>query len=204
MYLSPYTVSGHNVCASASKGCIAGCLNTSGRGRMNSVQQARLNRTKLFFEDRKSFEEQLFSEVSAFKTKCNKLGLKPAVRLNGTSDLMWESMLPSIFTTFGDIQFYDYTKHFKRMLKYIKGELPKNYHLTFSRSETNQSQCETVLECGGSVAVVFKSKQLPEYYVGYKVHNADETDLRFLDKPGVQGLYAKGKAKRDTSGFVVS
>jgi hypothetical protein len=35
------------------------------------------------------------------------------------------------------------------------------------------------------------------------VFNGDESDLRFLDPQGViVGLYAKGKAKKDTSGFV--
>jgi len=44
---------------------------------------------------------------------------------------------------------------------------------------------------------------MPETYNGLPVFNGDESDLRFLDPQGViVGLYAKGKAKKDTSGFV--
>ena len=56
---------------------------------------------------------------------------------------------------------------------------------------------------GMNVAVVFK-KELPDTYFGKKVINGDDTDLRFLDEKNViVGLKAKGKAKKDTSGFVV-
>jgi len=44
---------------------------------------------------------------------------------------------------------------------------------------------------------------MPETYEGTPVFNGDDSDLRFLDPKGVVvGLYAKGKAKKDTSGFV--
>jgi hypothetical protein len=103
---------------------------------------------------------------------------------------------------FKDVQFYDYTK------------LPKpykrtrsNYDITFSRSETNEKDCLDALANGINVAVVFstkKNEKLPDSYLGYEVISGDEHDLRFLDKKGViVGLTAKGKAKRDTSGFVV-
>jgi hypothetical protein len=37
----------------------------------------------------------------------------------------------------------------------------------------------------------------------FPVINGDETDLRFLDAKGViVGLRAKGKARKDTTGFV--
>jgi hypothetical protein len=50
---------------------------------------------------------------------------------------------------------------------------------------------------------VFK-KELPAKHLGWKVINGDETDLRFLDEKNViVGLVAKGKAKKDTTGFVV-
>jgi hypothetical protein len=57
-----------------------------------------------------------------------------------------------------------------------------------------------------NVAVVFgvpKSKPLPVAYLNREVFNGDDSDLRFLDPKGVVvGLYAKGKAKKDTTGFV--
>jgi hypothetical protein len=89
------------------------------------------------------------------------------------------------------------------MVQFLEGKLPENYHLTFSRSEINQEQCKNILLLGGNVAVVFKHKTLPKTWMGFPVNNADETDLRFLDKKGVSGLYAKGRARKDTSGFVV-
>lgn len=201
MYLAPHKLSGHNVCPNASAGCIAACLNTAGRGAYTKVQNARIARTKLYFSDRAAFMAMLRDEIAAFVRKCTKHGVKAALRLNGTSDLPWETM--GLCEEFPQVQFYDYTKHYKRMLRNVLGMHPANYHLTFSRSEDNHAASLGVLAAGGSVAVVFDRKQIPETWEGFKVHNADETDLRFLDKPGVQGLYAKGRAKRDKSGFVV-
>ena len=48
-----------------------------------------------------------------------------------------------------------------------------------------------------------KTEAMPETYLGRPVFNGDESDLRFLDpKNVIVGLYAKGKAKKDTTGFV--
>lgn len=125
---------------------------------------------------------------------------KIAFRLNVLSDLPWYNIVD--MEKHSDISFYDYTPNLKRMIQFLNGELPKNYHLTFSRKENNQAQCELVLAMGGNVAVVFD--KLPQTYLGKPVIDGDETDLRFLDPKGViVGLKAKGKAKNDTSGFVV-
>ena len=44
----------------------------------------------------------------------------------------------------------------------------------------------------------------PKKYKGFKVVNADDSDLRFLDGDNIiAGLLAKGKAKNDYSGFVL-
>ena len=81
-------------------------------------------------------------------------------------------------------------------------DFPSNYHLTFSRSEHNDSLCDMVLQMGGNVAVVFRN-QLPKTWKGFEVVNGDENDLRFLDKKGVVvGLIEKGLAKKDKTGFV--
>ncbi len=203
-YLKPEKSSGlGNLCPQASKGCAAACLNTAGRGQMNSVQQARQRRTAFYFNDRDSYKIQLVSEVVAFIKRCEKRGQRPAIRLNGTSDIAWEKEFPALLTSFLDVQWYDYTKITNRMLNYCDNQLPPNYHLTFSRSEDNDSDCLRVLRAGGNVAVVFSSKTLPNKWKRFPVFNADETDLRFLDPFGVGGLYAKGKARHDDSGFVV-
>ncbi len=158
MHLAPYTLSGHNVCPQASAGCAAACLNTAGRGAYQNVQDARIKRTKLFFDDRAAFMAQLKDELDAFVRKCNKLNLKPAVRLNGTSDLKWEELEKGLFAQYPMIQFYDYTKITKRMLRFCDGKLPNNYHLTFSRSESNDKAVKDVIDAGGNVAVVFHNE----------------------------------------------
>jgi hypothetical protein len=208
MYLAPYKLSGHNVCSNASPGCIQGCLNLAGRGKFDNVQNARIKRTQWFYSDRKEFMTQLFKEIAAHVRKAHKLGLKPAVRLNGTSDLPWEKISHAgnnPMHTFPEVTFYDYTKIVKRLSSNY--QLPPNYSLTFSRSEksSNYSPAADVgyaLENGKNVAVVFH--HVPEHYHGIRVIDGDKHDMRFLDPVGViVGLKAKGKAKKDTTGFVV-
>ena len=180
MHLAPYKLSGRNVCPQASTGCAAACLNTSGFGRYQRIQDARIKRTKLFFEDRQGFLTQLNTEIKEFVRKALKDGVKPAIRLNGTSDLKWEELAPSLFTDFPEVQFYDYTKLTVRMIRYCEGKLPRNYHLTFSRSESNDASVNKVIGYGGNAAVVFANK-LPERWRGVRVINGDLTDHRFLD-----------------------
>lgn len=202
LYLLPHKLSGNNVCPSSSKGCRDHCLNYSGRGYMYPVIAGRKRKTRLFFDNRPQFLELLHSDIKTFGRKAEKHNLKPAIRLNGLSDLPWESLDKTLFSDHPEIQFYDYTKIYNRMLKYLDGNMPANYHLTFSRHENNEDKCLSVLELGGSVAVVFPSKILPKQWKNHKVFNGDTTDLRFLDPKAVIGLYAKGRAKRDDSGFV--
>lgn len=212
-FLAPANASGvMNTCPNASAGCKVACLYTSGFGGVyKTVNQARVNKTKFFFTNRVEYGRQLIREIQALITKAAKNNLIPAVRLNGTSDLAWESIKfddKTILEHFPAIQFYDYTKSPARAARYAKGELPSNYHLTFSRSETNQADCENILALGGNVAVVFhvdKASELPASYLGKPVIYGDESDLRFGDaKNVIVGLKHKGsKGKRDTSGFII-
>ena len=213
IHLAPANLAGYEVCQWRSKGCTASCLNTAGRGQMNSVQQSRIAKTKLFFEQKMDFFTKLSKEITSTIKSSIKKEMQAVFRLNLTSDISWESEINedgvTIFEKFGKTQFYDYTKSFKRMCSFlgkpfIKGEakFPSNYHLTFSRSENNDKKCEMVLAMGGNVAVVFRN-QLPKTWKGFEVVNGDETDLRFLDKRGVVvGLIEKGMAKKDATGFV--
>jgi hypothetical protein len=206
IHLAPHKLSGHNTCVAASKGCAAACLNTAGMGAYSTVQAARIKKTKMFFEDRGNFLNALVKEIQSAIKKAKKNNMTPAFRLNLTSDIAWEKITinnQTIMEMFPDVSFYDYTKIPRRMLNFINGKFPKNYHLTFSRSENNQTHADIVMGCGGNVAVVFRGK-LPNTYKGKKVINGDENDLRFLDPKGViVGLVEKGKAKKDASGFVV-
>ena len=213
LHLSPFKLSGKNLCPNASPGCISGCLNTSGHGRFDSVQDARLKRSLFFIKEQRGFMNQLEKELGAFETHCKKRDLKPAVRLNGTSDIPFENIkfqnpektwspLINIFEYFPGVQFYDYTKSKKRALSKT---LPQNYHLTFSRSEvTSNDDLWAIIKSRTSCAVVFKSF-IPETFEGFQIINGDQTDLRFLDPQGfIIGLSAKGQAKKDTTGFVVN
>ena len=192
----------HNLCAMAeTAGCAAGCLNTAGRGRMSSVQRGRERKTMLWLSDRVAYMDALHNDLTKFRKRNLKRGVKPCVRLNGTSDIQYEKT--GIMQQFPEIQFYDYTKIVKRA--YTK--MPDNYHLTLSYSEANADYAEQVLtavrETGINAAVVFRNK-LPKTFKGLPVIDGDKDDLRFLDPQGViVGLIAKGKAKQDKSGFVI-
>ena len=203
LYLAPYTESvaygGGNLCAMASEGCASACLFTAGRGQFDSVKLARIRKTIYFYKHREKFMDDLRASIKKIVRKAKKLGLIPAIRLNGTSDFPWHKT--GIMQEFSDVQFYDYTKAVKRIFEV----LPKNYHYTFSRSEKNQNHVQQVLDNSlVNIAIVFNSKNFPTEYLGRKVISGDDHDLRFLDEKGVIiGLKAKGKAKKDTSGFVV-
>ena len=210
LYLSPGSLSGFNVCAFASDGCLLSCLNLSGMGVFSNVQAARLKKTKLFLDDRKAFVELLKIDIQAHIRKSKREGMNPAVRLNGTSDIAWELEKgkdgKNLMESFPNVAWYDYTKSPLRALKYQLGKLPVNYHLTFSRSESNQTQVNSLIG-KVNIAMVFSTKKgfpLPLEYMGRKVVDGDETDARFLDEKGViVGLRSKGSGKKDSSGFVI-
>ena len=206
LYMAPAdNLEGVNVCAMAEvAGCKAACLYTAGRGKMNSVQAGRLRKTMLWRDDRQGFLATLRQDITKFQAYCLKRGIQPVVRLNGTSDIMWEKYI-DMETEFPMVQFYDYTKIVKRVYK----TLPVNYDLTLSYSEANAAYALSVLQAhedtGANVAVVFRDKDtIPTSFAGSKVLDGDKDDLRFLDMPRrIVALYAKGDAKKDTTGFVV-
>jgi len=201
LYLAPSTQSGFQVCPMASEGCKKACLYTAGHGAFSNVQQGRINKTRWFMQDRQSFLTQLKKEISNHIKNCDKKGYIPCVRLNGTSDISWENY--DIIQAFPNVQFYDYTKIYKRALKYVNGQYPSNYHITYSLNEDNKKEAFEILKLRGNISAVFR-KYLPKTYQGYKVINADETDLRFTDDINIiAGLVAKGQAKKDYSGFVL-
>lgn len=196
LHLAPATLSGKNVCPKASNGCAKTCLNTAGRGQFNSIQRARIAKTLRYFNDRAQFELELISDINSGIRKAERMNKTLAVRLNGTSDL--PGLAIRIAQMFPAVQFYDYTK----IARTFERDLPANYHLTFSRSESNDSDVMRLLELGHNVAAVFA--QMPKTWHGKQVIDGDKNDLRFLDPKGIiVGLSAKGKAKKDTSGFVI-
>lgn len=201
LYLAPARQAGGiNLCSHASPGCLIACLYKAGRGAFSNVQRARIAKTRRYLTDREGFLSDLRDDIASLIAKAQREGKRPCVRLNGTSDIAWERT--GLFELFPDVRFYDYTKNGRRMLDFIDRKFAANYHLTFSRSETNQAEALEVLARGGNVSVVFR--ETPVAWRGFPVVSGDETDLRFLDRPGhVIALTAKGRAKQDSSGFVL-
>ena len=203
LHLAPADLSGRETCPKRTAGCTAACLNTAGRGGMfkrgentNMIQKARIRKTQYFFNQRQDFMLDLKRDIEKAIRMAEKLNLTPVFRLNGTSDLSWEKydMLPglNVFECFPTVQFYDYTKILGRK---VKGYA--NYHLTFSKADGNDADVAEALLQGMSVVAVYDK-------IPAGVPSADETDLRFLDPKGVMlGLKAKGRAKKDYSGFVI-
>jgi hypothetical protein len=202
MYLAPANISGFETCPKRSKGCTESCLYTAGRGAFNSIQKARINKTLRFFQDREKFINDLRKDIKSIVKKADEQNMIPAIRLNGTSDIEWTRF--GLMEEFPNVQFYDYTKVLNRLEK----QIPSNYHITFSKNEVNDTECEVALKLGTNVAVVFDTKkgtELPATWKGFPVYDGDDTDVRFMDPKGgyVIGLRAKGKARKDASGFVV-
>jgi hypothetical protein len=219
LYMTPWKVTvgnkTFNSCSMAEQaGCIEACLNTAGRAGIikkgettNTIQQARLRKAQWFYRDRDGFMQQLMQDIAKFQNYCVKRGIQPVVRLNGTTDIRWELIKLegfTIFELFPRVQFYDYTKIANRNTNHIE-----NYHLTWSYSNASPkyaAMMQTALDRGMNVATVFrKAFDYANKWMGLPVVNGDADDLRILDPKGghIVALYAKGQAKRDTSGFVV-
>jgi hypothetical protein len=225
-YLAPFTLGGAgNICVNASPACMALCLGWfSGRASMvrdldhdtNQVRASRVAKTRAFMSDRRAYLLALADAITKLQTKATRKGKKLCVRLNGSSDIGWEGLRidgRNLFELFPTVQFVDYTKIASRFAR----KLPANYHLTFSRSETNEAQALELLERGVNVAVVFAGEK-PLTWHGYVVIDGDTHDLRHLDpRVGdainghskslggyVVALSPKGpRARKDVSGFVV-
>jgi hypothetical protein len=210
LYMAPAAQSGHQVCAMAAlAGCEAACLYTAGHGAFSNVQQARIAKTVLYFEDRPAFMALLVKNIQALVKRAAKNGLTPLVRLNGTSDIKWENVpvthegitYDNVMAVFPALTFYDYTKHSNR------SSLPSNYDLTFSYSGvlSYQKYVSIAVKAGMRIAVVFRTAaSIPAKFLGMECIGGDDSDVRHSEPHGVVvALYAKGKAKKDMTGFVV-
>ena len=208
LYLAPSEISGHQVCPMAKlANCEKACLYTAGRGAFNSIQQARIAKTKRFFNDRENFMLDLEYSINAVVRKARRMGLTPLIRLNGTSDIVWENIafkgFKNVFEAFPDVQFYDYTKIPTRK------NIPSNYDLTFSYSGVKSYQgavAKAMLNDKlARIAVVFdKVENIPATFMDRVVVGGDNSDVRHLDATNsIVALYAKGSARKDFTGFVV-
>jgi len=192
LYLAPASLSGYNVCSHSTPECRMGCLNTSGRAGIEEfagtsiIKDARIKKTKLFYEQPQFFMAWLMAEIEAGQRKAKKDGYYFSVRLNCTSDIDWQNVKindKSIFETYPEIQFYDYTKNANKFF----GK-PANYHLTLSYTGRNWGLCEVILKRGHNVAMVFDVKtdaEIPTEFEGYKTVQGDLTDYRVSDAKSI-------------------
>lgn len=193
------------LCTDATQGCLAACLgHCSGRMQMPTHALCRDRRTAFYLERPEAFETLLEIEIWTHVAKAKRLGLRPAVRLNGSSDLAWEVRHRGLFDAFPTVAFFDYTKNVARMKRFLaRRAWPTNYHLTFSAAPGNHGEAKKILRNGGNVAVVFWP-EVPTRFWDFPVIDGDKHDARFLDAPAsVVALTAKGLARTDTTGFTV-
>lgn len=193
---------GRNLCPHATKGCSRACFARHDRLAWWQNKRAAVARTQLLALEPDVFLEALIEELTRAAAAAGRRGQTVVCRLNVVSDFPYEREMPSLFTRLPHVQFMDYTKDASRVLS---PDRPPNYHLTFSRSETNEADCRRVLEAGHNVSAVFRTPPFPETWWGYPVIDGDAHDFRFLDpSPRVVGLKAKGKGARDDrTGFVI-
>jgi len=212
MHLSPSTEAGWNTCP-FSTSCASVCIMKTGQLVTNSSLRARISKTLFYKLFREDFLAQLRMELRQHEHLARVKGMLPAVRLNGTSDIVWEKT--GVFDEFPGIQAYDYTK-----VPLERRTPGSNYHLTYSLSEARGSMDRALeyLGAGHNAAVVVQSKDGTTRkeskaasaalvdsgsFMGFPVVSGDEDDIRFWDPKGHWVvLYAKGPAVRDTTGFV--
>ena len=229
LYMAPAELNGlgKNLCPFSSTACRALCLgHYSGQAGIvsdlergdNSTRAARRLRAQRFLKTRALFMADCVNAIEKLAYRAGSQGKKICVRMNGATDIAWEGIAckrgttihRNIFEAFPEIPFVDYTKNPNRFARC----LPPNYHLTFSRSEENESVARELLQRGVNVAVVFGDMDAARDFwndLSPRVVDGDAHDLRHLDpraKNGACGyviaLSPKGrKAKNDRSGFVV-
>ena len=204
VYLAPYTMAGFvngkqiNVCPN-SEHCRDFCLNKSGRNKADilkhgeeesRINQARIKKTRFFYEDRETFMQVLVHEIKKAMRKAEAEGYNFSVRLNGTSDISPDAFRYygyNILQIFPEVQFYDYSKRPRAIDESGRYE---NYSITFSFDGYNFDTCEKYLKRGGNVAIVFFGDELPKTYKGWRVIDGNVDDTRYMDEKGcIVGLH---------------
>ena len=222
-YLAPHRSAGLGVslCPWSTPGCRKGCLYTAGRAgiirsgeRSNAILRARIRRTRAFWDARADYIARMIHGAKVHIRSARAAGMVPALRPNGTSDLPWETLAPDLFAL--GVTVYDYTKSKARALAFAAGRMPSSYYLTYSATEDDTAQSLAPLfRAGLGVAMVFDAAThadaVAKGWHGIRCIDGDESDARFLDRerfgipdgtPYIVALRAKGRAKKDRSGFV--
>jgi hypothetical protein len=190
--LAPNTTAGpRSVCANSTPGCRRACLFFGGRGQLHTIRRARIARTVLLWQDSAGFERILRRDLDQWSERARRSGRRLFIRLNALADLEWEVTRRWVFNDYPTVFYYDYTKLGHRL---TSPHRPANYSLTFSRSESNETECRALLKAGHSVAIVFRRKPFPARFWDHCVIDGTVHDLRPLDPPGsVVALLALGR-----------
>lgn len=200
LYLAPATLAGgKTVCPHSTEACREGCLFHAGRGRTPRVFNARIRRTEFWLEAPDLFLERLADDLEIMERVADQHGMRLAIRLNGTSDVLWERDAPDLFTAFPRARFYDYTRaplHHRRV--------PGNWHLTWSLADRPAGEALPQFITGHSVAVVVpEERKRPDgerarvLGMDLRFVDGDLHDLRFLDPaPAIVQLRPKGRLRR--------
>jgi len=217
--LAPAAYSGKELCAWRTTACTMACNGFwSGMNVTVSTRLALIGRAILFNYFRPFFVAKLRKELESFAKLCRRSHVRPAVRLNVSSDVVYERVLPEIFRDFPDICFLDYTK----ALPKHRHTLPSNYQLCHSFNErTTTADVAAIVAAGRNVVIAFDSAYAPSRGLWgalpktvrftddsgrdftLNVVNGDRHDLRLADMDGrgvVVGLHGKsGRARVDGS-----
>ena len=174
-YMAPHKSAGvGNLCSMPPLAASLLCLGRkSGQASMvsantnwtNSTRDSRERKARYFMQERQAYMVEMLRHIAAACRTAKRKRIKLCVRPNGSTDIPYEGLrvviMPSlaaelskisghtvtagahtIFSAFPNVQFVDYTKNPRR----FERELPPNYCLTFSRSETNEADAVKILE----------------------------------------------------------
>ena len=174
LHLLPYDLSGRNVCPSAGN-CKKICLNFAGNpAYLNTKLRARLRKTQAYFSHRAEFMQLLILGIVRAYYKNNKE--KIAVRLNGTSDILWENIPVTVTPAmaaymYSNFKFNAYSGEFQNIFHFFQSQLqnpdkikfydytktPRDfakckeygYHLTYSFDGWNNA--ENIKNCAAAL-----------------------------------------------------
>ena len=166
--------------------CIKTCLAFKGLAKVYpSVIKSRKAKSEYFVNDTDTFIKQLIREIKNQEKRALKKNKKAVVRLNGFTDIDYEKF--GIFKLFPNVQFYDYSADYERVLNNNN----PNLHYTFSYKGNNLKECIELLKNDVSIAVI----DIPEnqFFNDYDVEHIDGDKHDFRFKHGKAVVWLSGK-----------
>ena len=166
--------------------CIKTCLAFKGLAKVYpSVIKSRKAKSEYFVNDTDTFIKQLIREIKNQEKRALKKNKKAVVRLNGFTDIDYDKY--GIFKLFPNVQFYDYSADYERVLNNNN----PNLHYTFSYKGNNLKECLELLKKDISIAVIDISEN--QFFNDYEVEHidGDKHDFRFKHGKAIVWLSEK-------------